>query len=135
MILCFCFLFHSPSCIFPPHTCQPGYLFLAAWFPAPTTTACTHKSTPTSVPQCQLPQFNSSILTITTFPTQYSPFLFTYIHTITYLPASLPSKQPPPPQKKKKNLKYWDANILVINYEYSINLTIPSVNLSKITTC
>ena len=48
----------------------------------------------------KLLQSNSQIHTITKFTTQYSPFLFTVIHT-THLSAFFPSTQPPPEKTPK----------------------------------
>ena len=85
-----------------PLACRPGSLLLT-----PTAVCAFHPqlhtnilfySTPTSVPWHlfhQLLQSNSLIYTFTTFTTQYSPFLFTYIHIIAHHPASLPSTQSP----------------------------------------
>ena len=49
----------------------------------------------------KLLQSNSQIHTITKFTTQYSPFLFTVIHTIRHLSAFFPSTQNPPKKTPK----------------------------------
>ena len=113
--LCFlfvCFSVHSHSRLIFPRTCWPtvsSRTYSSAWLDK----LIVFYSTPTSVPRrlfSQLLLSISPIQTITTFTTQYIPFLITGIHTIAHLCTFFPSTHHPPtlhPTHPPKAPQHW----------------------------